>query len=115
MYSPLLLEPNFVFALYFYEFHIGTIKIIDKNHILYFYWSIENKMQSINVVNNNKKTHALLIPKNEWTRLKKILTKKDEDKAAIEMRKQLKDERHATSKAMSESWATTVLVYMNKL
>jgi len=72
-------------------------------------------MQSINVVNNNQKTRALLIPKNEWTRLTKILTKKDEDKAAIELRKQLNDERQATSKAISESWATTVLVCMNKL
>ncbi|XP_022168579.1 trichohyalin [Myzus persicae] len=66
-------------------------------------------MHAINVVENNQKTHALLIPKNEWTRLKKILTKKDDDRAAIEMIKRLKDERHATSKAISESWDTTVL------
>jgi len=72
-------------------------------------------MQSINVLNNNQKTHALLIPKSEWTRLNKILTKKDEDKAAIEMKKKLKDERHATSKAMSDLWTTTVQVYMNEL
>jgi len=67
-------------------------------------------MQAINVVENNQKTHALLIPKNEWTRLKKMLTKKDDDRATIEMIKQLKDERHATSKAISESWDTTILV-----
>jgi len=67
-------------------------------------------MQPIKVVKNDQKTRALLIPKNEWTRLNKILTKKDEDKAAVEMRKQLKIERIATSKAMSESWATTVVV-----
>lgn len=67
-------------------------------------------MQAINVVENNQRTHALLIPKNEWIRLKKILTKKDDDIATVEMIKRLKDERQATSKAISESWDTTVLV-----
>ncbi|CAI6375139.1 unnamed protein product [Macrosiphum euphorbiae] len=66
-------------------------------------------MQAIDVVNNNLRTHALLIPKDEWIRLKKILTKKDDDIATIEMKKRLKDERQATSKAISESWDTTVL------
>lgn len=67
-------------------------------------------MQTINVVNNNQRTYALLIPKDEWIRIKKILTKKDDDIATIEMTKRLKDERQATSKAISESWDTTVLV-----
>jgi hypothetical protein len=67
-------------------------------------------MQAINVGDKNSKTHALLIPKNEWIRLKKILTKKDDDRAAVEMIKRLRDERQATSKAIAKSWDTTVLV-----
>ena len=67
-------------------------------------------MQAISVVDNNQRTRALLIPKDEWTRLKKILNKKDDDIATIEMMKRLKDERQATSKAISESWDTNVLV-----
>ncbi|CAI6377045.1 unnamed protein product [Macrosiphum euphorbiae] len=66
-------------------------------------------MQAIDVVNNNQRTQALLIPKVEWIRLKKILTKKDDDIATIEMIKRLKDERQATSKAIKESWDATVL------
>jgi len=69
-------------------------------------------MQAINVVDNHQRTHALLIPKDEWIRLKKILTKKDDDIATIEMIKRLKDERQAKSKAISESWDTTVLVHI---
>lgn len=67
-------------------------------------------MQAINVEENNTKTHALLIPKNELIRLKKILTKKDDDRAAVEMSKRLRDERLATSKAIAKTWDTTVLV-----
>ena len=67
-------------------------------------------MQAIDVVNNNQRTQALLIPKVKWIRLKKILTKKDDDIATIEMIKRLKDERQATSKAIKESWDATVLV-----
>ncbi|XP_026822616.1 vicilin-like seed storage protein At2g18540 [Rhopalosiphum maidis] len=66
-------------------------------------------MQAINMGDKQSRTHALLIPKNEWVRLKKILTKKDDDKAAVEMIKRLRDERQATSKAIAKSWDTTVL------
>ncbi|CAH1725223.1 unnamed protein product [Aphis gossypii] len=66
-------------------------------------------MHAINVGDNSSKTHALLIPKNEWIRLNKILTKKDDDRAMVEMMKRLRDERQATSKAITESWETTVL------
>ncbi|XP_003240302.1 DNA ligase 1 [Acyrthosiphon pisum] len=66
-------------------------------------------MKAISVVDINQRTHALLIPKDEWIRLKKILNKKYDDIATIEMMKRLKDERQATSKAISESWDTTVL------
>jgi len=67
-------------------------------------------MHAIKVGNNSSKTYALLIPKNEWIRLNKMLTKKDDDRATVEMMKQLRDERQATSKAITESWETTILV-----
>ncbi|XP_025195475.1 LOW QUALITY PROTEIN: coiled-coil domain-containing protein 173-like [Melanaphis sacchari] len=58
--------------------------------------------------NNNSRKHALLIPNNEWTRLKKVLTKKDDERATVELTKRLREERKATSNAITESWDATV-------
>lgn len=52
----------------------------------------------------------LVVPSNEWRRLKKILTKKDDDKATVDEIKRLKDERQAASKAITETWTTTTVV-----
>jgi len=63
--------------------------------------------------NNNTKIHALVVPTDEWKRLQKILTKNDDEKAAIEEIKRLKKERQTASKTIAESFDNTTLVYNN--
>lgn len=101
---------------YIYLYNIITVGIIFlkitlvPNHVLLIK-SIIEKMQVVQLKNNdNAKYNALLVPKNEWERLNKILTKNDDDRAAVEKAKRLKDERSALSKAMAETWGNSMLL-----
>lgn len=68
-------------------------------------------MQVIQVKNSDcTKTRALLVPKSEWIRLNKILTKNDDAKAVVEETKRIMEERRAASKEIAKSWDTTTLV-----
>lgn len=67
-------------------------------------------MQFVYVETKNTKDRALLMSTGEWKRLNKILTKKDDEKAAEEEIKRSRYERQTVSKAMAESWNTTTLV-----
>ncbi|VVC37830.1 Hypothetical protein CINCED_3A011903 [Cinara cedri] len=49
-------------------------------------------------------TNALILPKDQWKRINKTLTKKDDNRAALEEIKRLNDERMAKSKAIAETW-----------
>lgn len=74
------------------------------------FFNRSEKMQFVYMKTNNTRDRALLMSTGEWKRLNKMLTKKDDDRAAEEEIKRSKDERQAVSKAMAESWDTTTLV-----
>lgn len=59
-------------------------------------------MQVVRDVKTN--TKKLLISKDQWERINKSLTKKDDNRAALEKIKRSKDEQIAKSKAIVESW-----------
>lgn len=59
---------------------------------------------------NETNNHALVVPTNEWRRLNKIITEKDDNIATVNEIKRLKNERQAASKAITESWPTTTVV-----
>lgn len=67
-------------------------------------------MQTIFVGNGNIKKRALLVPTNEWKRLKKMLTKANDDKIMEDDVKRFKEERRAASNAIAQTWASTTLV-----
>jgi len=80
-------------------------------YIFFFIRSTAAKMQVVQVkINDDTKHNVLLVPKNEWKRLNKILTKKDDDRTAVEMEKRFKNERSAMSKAMAETWGNSMLL-----
>lgn len=65
-------------------------------------------MESVKDPNTN--TNKLVIPKDQWNRLNKALTKKYDDNAALEEIKRLKDEQKAKSKAIAETWSSPTKV-----
>lgn len=72
-------------------------------------------MQVVQVKNSDDtKCNALVVPKNEWNRLNKILTKNDDDRAAVEKTKRVKEERSALSKMMAETWGNSMLLVRGK-
>lgn len=56
------------------------------------------------VPGKDNKGGALLVSKNEWKRLQKLINKKDDDRSAVDE----KDERRALSKAMTATSTTLV-------
>lgn len=68
-------------------------------------------MYVISTENNKIKNRAaLVIPTKEWSRLTYMITKKNDDMIIENKIKKLKNERQAVSKAITESWATTIVV-----
>lgn len=67
-------------------------------------------MEIFYVGQRNPSNRALLISKEEWNRLGKILTKKIDDEESIEASTRLKEMRRETSKKMVDGWDNTELV-----
>lgn len=67
-------------------------------------------MEIVYVGDRNPSNRALLISNEEWKRLGKILSKKMDEKDALEVSKRLKEMRRETSKRMVDGWNNTELV-----
>jgi len=94
---------------------VEVIEYISRSNTFFFYIrSTAEKMQVVQVkINEDTKQNVLLVSKNEWKRLNRILTKKDDDKTEMEMAKRFKNERCAMFKSMAGTWGNSeLLVYI---
>lgn len=71
-------------------------------------------MYVIRTENNKTNNRALVVSTKKWKRFKNIITEKNDDTTAKNEIKKLKNKRQAASKAITESWTTTTVVYSNK-